>query len=61
MKQQQLIRNMSAAPKVMPPSLLRWPTMSEVSVGGMAIGVEPFCQYSITFCCHVKEGSEGAV
>ena len=30
-----------AAPKVMPPILLCWPTTSEVDVGGMAVEVEP--------------------
>ena len=34
--------------------------MSEVDVGGMAAEVEPSCQYSITFCCCVTEGSRGA-
>jgi len=29
-----------AALKVMPPILLRWPMMSEVDVGGMAVEVE---------------------
>jgi len=31
-----------AAPKVMPPILLHWPTVSEGNVGGMAVAVEFF-------------------
>jgi len=27
--------------------------MSEVDVGGMAVKVKPFHQYSVRFCCHV--------
>lgn len=38
-----------------------WPTSSKVNVGHTAIEVENSLKYSITFCCHVKEGSEGAV
>ena len=30
-----------AAPKVMSPVLLFWPTMSEVDVGGIAVKAEP--------------------
>jgi len=45
----------------MPLVLLRWLTMSEVDVGGMAVEVEPFHQYPVTFCCHVTDGSRGAV
>ena len=52
---------MRAARKVMHPVLLCWPTASEVGVGGMAVKVEPSRQYSITFCCHVADGSRGAV
>jgi len=37
-----------------------WPMTSEVDVGGMAVEVEPSHQYSIT-CCHVTDGSRGAV
>ena len=40
MKQQQLIRNMSAAPKVMPPILLRWPTALDVDLGDVTVEVE---------------------
>jgi len=35
-----------AAPKVMPPVLLCWPTTSEVDVGCMAVEVEPSHNYS---------------
>ena len=37
------------------------PTASEVDVGGVAVEVEPFCQYSVTCCCCVTDGSKGAV
>lgn len=36
-----------------------WPMSSKVNVGHTAIEVENSLKYSITFCCHVKEGSEG--
>jgi len=52
---------MRAAMKVMLPILLHCLTTSEADVGGTAVGVEPSHQYSITFCCHVKDGSRGAV
>ena len=52
---------MRAAPKVMPPVLLCWPMTSEAGAGGMAVEVEPSCQYSITFCCRVTDGSRGAI
>jgi len=35
--------------------------MSDVDVGGIAVEVEPSCQYSFTFCCCVTDGSRGAV
>jgi len=44
----------------MPPILLPWP-MSEVDVGVMAVEAEPSHQYSVTCCCHVTDGSKGAV
>ena len=50
-----------AAPRVMPLILLCWPTVSEVNVGGMAIEAESSHQYYITYCCHVTDGSRGAV
>ena len=49
---------MRAAPKVMPPILLCWPVSSDADVGDIAVEVQPFPQYSITFCCHVM-GAEG--
>ena len=51
----------TAAPKVMPPILLCWPTTSEVDVGGMRTEAEPSRQYSIIFSCHTIDGSRGAV
>ncbi len=33
---------MKTVPKVMPPILSRWPTLSEVDVGGMVVEVEPW-------------------
>ena len=35
--------------------------MLEVYVGGMAVEVEPSHWCFITFCCHVTDGSKGAV
>jgi len=52
---------MRPALKVMALILLCWLTMSETDVGGMAVGVEPSHQYSVTFCCHVTDGSRRAV
>ena len=49
------------APKVMPPILLCWPTVSDAYVGGMAVGTESSQKYSITFCCCVTDGSRGTV
>ena len=46
--------------KVMLPILLCWPTMSETD-GGVAVDVETFHQYSITFHCCATDGSSGAV
>ena len=54
------INNTKAAPKVMPPISLCWLVTSELDVGGMAVEVEPSQIYSITFCCHVTDGSRGA-
>ena len=50
-----------AAPKIMPPVLLYWPTMSEADVGDMAIENELYHQYSVIFCCYVADGTRGAV
>ena len=47
--------------KVMPPTVLVWPTMSEVDVGGMAVETEPSHKYSVTFWCHVADSSRGEV
>jgi len=52
---------MKAALKVTPSILLCWPTVSEADDGGMAVVVEPSCQYSITFYCLVTAGSGGVV
>jgi len=46
-----------AAPKVMPPILLYWPTMSEADTDGIAVGVELSCQLSVTFHCCSTDGS----
>jgi len=53
--------NTRVAPKLMPPILLCWPTMSEADVGGMAVEVEPSHHYSVKFCCRVTDDSRGAV
>ena len=45
---------MRAAPKIMPPVLLCWPTVSEADVDHM---VKPCHKYFITFCCPVTGGS----
>ena len=52
---------MKAAPKVMPPISLYWPTAAEIDVGGAAVEVEPSSQYSVTCCCHVTDGSRGTL
>ena len=52
---------MKAALKVMPPILLCWSVMSEMDISGMVIEVEPSHQYSSTCCCHVTDGSRGAI
>ena len=48
-----------AALKVMFPILFCWPTMSEADGGGMAVGVEPSHQCSVTFCCQKTNGNRG--
>jgi len=50
-----------AALNVMPPTLWHWPMNSEMNVGGIAVEAEPSCEYSITFSCHVIDGSRRAV
>lgn len=40
-----------AVPKAMHFIWSCWPMTSQVVVSGMAVEVEPSCQYSITFCC----------
>jgi len=52
---------MRAAPKVMLPVLLHWSTTLEADVGGMAVEIGPFCQYSVMCYCPVTDGSRGAV
>ena len=52
---------MNAALKIIPPISLSWPTMSEVDVGDMAVEAQPSHQYSVTFCCHVTDGSRGTI
>ena len=49
-----------AAPKVIHSVLLCWPMTLKVDVGGMAVEVESSHEYSLTFCCHVADGSRGA-
>ena len=51
---------MKTAPKLMPPILFRWSTMSEADVGGMAVEVECSHQYSVPCCCPVTDGNRGA-
>ena len=48
--------HMKVDPKVMP-LILCWPTISEVDVDGIAVGVEHSHQYSITFCFCVTDGN----
>ena len=45
------------APKVRPPVLLHWLTISKVDVGGVAVEAEPSHQYFFTCCCCVTDGS----
>ena len=50
-----------AALKVMLTVFLCWPMISKVDVGVTAVEVGLLCQYYITCCCHVTDGSRGAV
>ena len=52
---------MEAAPKVMPPILLHWPTVSEADGGGMAAEAEHAHQHSVTFCWCVTDSSNGTL
>jgi len=52
---------MKAGPKVIPPVIIWRPMKSEAEVSGMAVEVESSYQYSITFYCHLTDGSRGAV
>ena len=52
---------MRAALKVMPPVLWCRPMMSEADTDGMTVEAEPSHQYSVAFCCHVSDGSKGAL
>jgi len=56
-----ILETMRAAPKLMSPILLCWPTMSEANVVDMAVEVEPSRQYSVKFRCHATDDSTGAV
>jgi hypothetical protein len=51
---------MRAAPKLMPPILLCWPTTSEANVIGMAVEIEPSRQYCVKFCCRATDDSRVA-
>jgi len=53
--------NTRTAPKVIPPILLWWPTISEVDNVGMAVEVEPSHQYSVTFRCHETWQQRGSL
>ena len=55
------VKMKAALLEVMPPTLWRWPTMSEADVGGMAEEAESSHQCSITFCCRVTDSSRGTV
>ena len=57
----QINKHTWAALKVMPPILLCWFTTSEADGGGIPVEVEPFCLYSIAFCCHATDSSREAV
>jgi len=46
--------------EVMPAILLCWAMKSVATAGDMTVKVEPSQQYSITFCCHARDGRRGA-
>lgn len=54
-------KRMRDAPKVMLPTLLLWPTRSEVDIGVMTVVIEPSHQYSNKFYCHVTAHRRGAL
>jgi hypothetical protein len=41
--------HMKDAPKVMPPTLLCWPTSLEADATGMAVEAKPSCHYFLSF------------
>lgn len=49
--------NTRTALENMPPILLDWPMMAEID-GGMAVEVEPYLQYSVTFHCFLFHAYE---
>jgi len=49
LKKGQSLKYMRAAPKVVPPVLFCWPTMSEIDDSGMAAEAESSQQYYIPF------------
>jgi len=51
--------NTRAAPKLIPPILLCWPTTSEANVVDMAVEVEPSRQYSLNFVAVQQMTAEG--
>jgi hypothetical protein len=52
-----------AAPKLMRPLLLCWPTTSEADVGDIAVEIEPSRQYSVNFffCRATVDSREASV
>ena len=53
--------HMTVVLKLMLCILLCWPMTSEANVGDMAVEVGPSCEYSIKFCCHATDDSQGTV
>jgi len=47
--------------KAMPSILWCWPMISEADFCGMAEGDEPSHHYPVKCCCHVTDGSRGAI
>ena len=50
-----------AAPKVLLPIFLRWPTVSEVDIAGMTLEAESSLQDSVVFFCCVMHGNRRTV